>query len=69
MEQNIQSIEKEPTNKEILEAINNFSFANDKDLGEIKSRLDRIEPRLDKVESGMVTKDYLDLKCQICAVI
>ncbi|MFA5318687.1 MAG: hypothetical protein WC323_04460 [Patescibacteria group bacterium] len=39
---------QEPTNSEILEAINAFSSKNDE--------------RLQKIESTMVTKDYLDDK-------
>lgn len=61
-QQDLQQTNKEPTNKEIfettkeiLEAVNVFSTANDKSLEEIKSRLG-------KVESNMVTKDHLDEK-------
>ncbi|MCG2695784.1 hypothetical protein L6248_02535 [Candidatus Parcubacteria bacterium] len=45
----------EPTNKEILKAINAFSFDTDK-------HFKKVESRLGKVESNMVTKDYLDDK-------
>ena len=45
----------EPSNKEILEAINLFSTAIDK-------RFDKVDKRFNKIESVMVTKDYLDDK-------
>ena len=53
---------KEPTNKEILEAINAFSGDTDKRFDGIDGRLDGIDGRLTKVETTMVTKDYLDDK-------
>lgn len=53
---------KEPTNKEILEAINAFSGETDKRFDGIDGRLDGIDGRLTKVEATMVTKDYLDDK-------
>jgi len=45
----------EPTNKEILEAINNFSTIVD-------GKFEAIDKRFDKIEATMVTKDYLDDK-------
>ncbi|OGG49747.1 hypothetical protein A3C18_01020 [Candidatus Kaiserbacteria bacterium RIFCSPHIGHO2_02_FULL_54_11b] len=45
----------EPTNHEILEAIQTFSSSVDQ-------RFDRVDQRLDRVEATMVTKDYLDEK-------
>lgn len=41
-------MDKEPTNYEILEAINNYASKTDE--------------RFDRIESQMVTKDYLDTK-------
>ena len=66
----------EPTTTDILEAINNFSFDNDKRFNKMDERFDKMDDRfnkmddrLDKVEndlkivkSTMVTKDYLDEK-------
>jgi hypothetical protein len=66
----------EPTNTEILEAVNNFSTAVDKRFDGIDNRLDSMDNRLDSmdnrlgnmdgrltaVEATMVTKDYLDEK-------
>ena len=46
---------QEPTNTEILHAINDFA-------DHVEKRFDGVESRLDKVESTMVTKDYLDDK-------
>ena len=45
----------EPSNKEILEAINFFST-------EVDKRFDKVDKRFNKIESTMVTKDYLDDK-------
>ncbi|MCK5319975.1 hypothetical protein KAJ61_01140 [Candidatus Parcubacteria bacterium] len=45
----------EPSNKEILEAINVFSTETDK-------HFNKIDGRLDKIENTMVTKYYLNDK-------
>jgi predicted nuclease with TOPRIM domain len=66
----------EPTNQEILEAINNFAghtegrFSKieekfdsiDKRFEKMDQRFDKIEKELVAVKSYMVTKDYLDIK-------
>jgi len=46
---------QEPTNNEILEAVNNFSTKMDSEIGDIKSEIGTIK-------ATMVTKDYLDDK-------
>lgn len=65
-----------PTNQDILTAINDFAnyvqgrfegidgrFEGiDKRFEGMDKRFDRIEQRLDRVEATMVTKDYLDEK-------
>jgi hypothetical protein len=48
-------MEKETTNNEILETMNEFANNVDK-------RFDSVEKRLTKIEATMVDKDYLDLK-------
>lgn len=55
-------MDKETSNKEILEAINVFSSDTDKRFDGIDKRFDGIDTRLTKVEATMVTKDYLDEK-------
>jgi len=52
----------EPTNKEILEAINNFSTIVDGKFEAIDGKFEAIDKRFDKIEATMVTKDYLDDK-------
>jgi predicted nucleic acid-binding Zn-ribbon protein len=59
----------EPTNHEILEAINTFADnvetrfdSVDHRLDSVEHRLDSVEHRLDSVEINMVTKEYLDDK-------
>lgn len=52
----------EPTNREILEAINAFSTDIDKRFWGIDERFDKVDERLNKIESTMVTKNYLDDK-------
>lgn len=47
--------DKEPTTKEILEAINAFSAETDKQFAQIKGEIGGIK-------ATMVTKDYLDSK-------
>ena len=47
--------EKEPTNYEILQAINSYATHNDQ-------RWQKNEERLTRMEALMVTKDYLDEK-------
>lgn len=49
------NMEKETTNNEILEAINKFSTKTDEKFA-------KIDERFNKIESSMVTKDYLDEK-------
>ncbi|MFA5188484.1 MAG: hypothetical protein WC460_03940 [Patescibacteria group bacterium] len=46
---------KEVSNQEILESINDFANQTEK-------RFDGVESRLNKIEATMVTKDYLDDK-------
>lgn len=62
---------QEPSNQDILNAVNSFSTATNKRLNGIDGRfdgmdvrIDRIEKRLDKIEATMVTKEYLDEKMQ-----
>ncbi|MEK7103317.1 MAG: hypothetical protein AAB870_03145 [Patescibacteria group bacterium] len=52
----------EPTNQDILEAINAYAAATDQRFDGIDQRLDKMDTRLTKVESQMVTKEYLDDK-------
>ncbi|MBI2645160.1 hypothetical protein HYW94_03255 [Candidatus Uhrbacteria bacterium] len=66
--------ELEPTNHDILEAINSYATNTDRRLEKIEVRLDTMDGRLDtmdgrldtmdgrltRVESQMVTKEYLD---------
>ena|SRR3989338_5539156 len=59
----------EPTNQDILEAINNFSTDVDRRFDGIDKRFVGIDKRFEKIEgdistikSTMVTKDYLDDK-------
>jgi len=52
----------EPTNQDILEAINSYATNTDRQLERIEGRLDGVESRLTRVESQMVTKEYLDDK-------
>ena len=56
------NMEKEVTNNEILEAMNEFANNVDKRFDGIDGRLDGIDKRLIKVEATMVDKDYLDSK-------
>ena len=60
--QNLRPADKEPTNREILEVINDFSTATDRRFDKVESRFDKVESRLGKIESNMLTKDYLDEK-------
>jgi len=60
---------KEPTSREILEAIHAFAESVDERFNKIDERLDKTDERLDnldgrvnKIGSQMVTKDYLDDK-------
>ena len=46
-------MERETTNEEILEAINNFASSVD-------NRFFGIDQRLNRIEAEMVTRDYLD---------
>ena len=52
----------EPSNKEILEAINFFSTDTDKRFNSIDERFSDVDKHFSKIESTMVTKDYLDDK-------
>lgn len=61
--------EKEPTNQEILEAINSFANHNESRLQDIETRMGGLETRMGGLEikmSGLetrvVTKEYLDNK-------
>lgn len=54
---------KDETSKnEILEAINEFSTKVDERFDKVDERFDGLEGRVGRIESGMVTKDYLDEK-------
>jgi len=62
-------MEKEATNKEILEAIIAFSGETDKRFegmdkrfGGMDKRFEGMDKHFDKIEATMVTKDYLDDK-------
>lgn len=60
--QKLHRADKEPTNREILEVLNDFSTNTDSRLDKMDSHLDKIDSRLGKAEAIMVTKDYLDEK-------
>ena len=51
-----------PTSQDILEAINVFSTHVDQRFDRLEGRVDGVEGRLNKIETTMVTKDYLDDK-------
>jgi len=50
------------TNQEILQAINAFSSDVDKKFGGIDKKFEGIDKKINKIQSLMVTKDYLDEK-------
>lgn len=52
----------EPTNSDILEAINQFATHVEERFNGVEKRLDRVESDMVYVKSVMVTKDYLDDK-------
>lgn len=52
----------ETSKQEILSAINTFANTTEERFGKIDKRFEVIDERLDKIEGGMVTKDYLDEK-------
>ncbi|MBI2416179.1 MAG: hypothetical protein HYV33_06000 [Candidatus Kerfeldbacteria bacterium] len=59
----------EPTIKDVLVAMSDFSSHVDQRFDRLENRMDRMEGRqdnmegrLDKIEATMVTKDYLDDK-------
>jgi len=54
--------DKEPTNFEILQAINDYATKNDQRWEQNDKRWENNEGRLSRIESLMVTKDYLDDK-------
>lgn len=53
---------QEPTNFEILQAINNYATKNDQQWSKNDERWTKNDERLDRIEATMVTKDYLDDK-------
>ncbi|PIT94093.1 hypothetical protein COU00_00755 [Candidatus Falkowbacteria bacterium CG10_big_fil_rev_8_21_14_0_10_43_11] len=53
---------QEPTNGEILEAINNFANNNEQRLQSIETDIVELNQGAAKIEATMVTKDYLDDK-------
>lgn len=55
-------MEKEISNNEILEAINEFSTKIDEKFVKIDKQFVKVGQRFDKIEANMVTKDYLDDK-------
>jgi archaellum component FlaC len=55
-------MEKETTNDEILGAINEFSTKVDERFNSVDERFNSVDKRFDKIESVIVTKDYLDEK-------
>ena len=55
-------MEQEPTTKEILEAINNFSTRVDEQFDHVKSEIGGLKLEIGWIKSNMVTKDFLDDK-------
>lgn len=55
-------MEKETTNKEIIEAIGELHEAVGEFSNRVETRFEKMESRMDSMESKMVTKDYLDEK-------
>ena len=63
------STEDQPTNQEILEAINGFATSTEKQFQGLEStvssldtKVDSLNKRVGHLENQMVTKDYLDEK-------
>ena len=55
-------MKREPHIKDVLEAIQIFSHEMDKRFDTMDQRFDRLEGRVGKIETTMVTKEYLDEK-------
>lgn len=60
MDTRIGSVEN--SNQEIIEALHAFAGSVDERFDRLETRMDKSEFRLNRVESQMVTKDYLDDK-------
>lgn len=54
--------EKEPTNQEILEAINEFATNTEQRFNKIEGEIKGIKGDIGGIKATMVTKDYLDSK-------
>ncbi len=56
------TMDKEPTNYEILEAVNKFATHTEEQFQEIKSEIGGMKSEIGGMKALMVTKDYLDEK-------
>ena len=55
-------MEKEATNNEILEAINNFSTSIDGKISNMDGKISNMQSEIGWIKSNMTTKDFLDEK-------
>lgn len=55
-------LDKEPSNQEILEAINEFATNTEQRFNKLEGEISGIKGEIGSIKAGMVTKNYLDSK-------